>query len=96
MCLDLGSRGKHTIRVSSRLRSLTEFRHAKKGRCDDDDDKKFKSYSLRYMESYCREMNHKLVTIKAPRGMRMWMMNVVKAERGACRGKDEVIVMREV
>lgn len=93
MCLDLGSRGKHTLRVSAKLRALTEFRWAKKGECDEDTKLK---WNIRHYESYCAEFNHQMVTIRAPEGLRRWMVDVVKAEGGACRYRDDIIVIREV
>ena len=94
MCLDLKNRGHHTLRVSEKLRAMTEFRHATKGRCEKDDESKF-SWSHRHFTSYCREFNNKMVTIRAPRGMGVWMRDVVKADRGACKDRDALIIIRE-
>lgn len=37
-----------------------------------------------------------MVTIRAPEGLRPWLVDVVGAKGGGCRDRDEVIVMREV
>ena len=92
MCLDLKNRGQHTLYVSEKVRAITQFRNVDKGRCKDES--RF-SWGHRQYASYCKEMNNKMVTIRAPRGMGTWMRDVMKADRGACKYRDALIVIKE-
>ena len=85
MCIDLGKRkGLHNMKVSKKkfMKKLADFSNAEEGWCQGPT-KKLKA-SLTHEHKFCALINGKDITIKAPEGMRKWLLKTVGADKDEC------------
>lgn len=96
ICLDLGKqRGMHNMVISSSeyLRKLAKYNHAWPGKCPGPT--KLLKKTLTHSEEFCKVFNKEYVTIRAPEGIRKWMINEVGATKGACSPEDSFVKIFE-
>lgn len=92
MCIDLGQRkGLHNMKVSKKkyMKKLADLANAKEGWCQGST-KKLKA-RLTHEHKFCALINGKDITIKAPEGMRKWLLKTVGAVNDECVFPDDEV-----
>ncbi|KAL3804192.1 hypothetical protein HJC23_013711 [Cyclotella cryptica] len=97
ICFDLGKqRGMHNVGITKAkyFRKLTRYNNASAGKCTVPT-KSFKK-SLLHKHDFCKDFNEDHVTIRAPEGLRKWMIKEAGATDGACSTEDNFVEIFEV
>lgn len=94
MCLDLGQRrGLHNMKVVSKKKYYNRFIDsvwADGGNCEVKTTKL--KNRLSHPHDFCKNWNKDHVTIRAPEGLRKWLIKEVGATKGNCGDKEDNFV----
>ena len=97
MCVNLGGKkGRHNIKVDNKKywKKLSNESNVYKGKCKEPT-KKLKNNLKQHSHDYCKTWNGKRVNIRAPEGLRKWVLDISGVAKGPCPPPFTFVELKE-